>query len=160
MEKLHEFALRHVTINVDVLINLLSQLDSDESDRIVEALCDINDPSEIVERLPRRGNFHNNKDYSICVFESYNYVQDKVRYRYITRNYRRFKTEEDANKYQETGDYSYGRSECNSEPSETHPFLAYRDVINVSSCDSDRWISTIKEHEKLDEQKFLDVEIG
>ena len=160
MEKLHAFALRHIIVNVDTLIDLLSQLDDAESDRIVEALCGINNPAEIEAQLPKIGNLHNNKDLSICIFESYNYVQDKVKYRYISRDYRRFKTEEAAKKFQDTGDYSYGTSECNQTPTETHPFIAYRDRMCVSSCDSSRWIRDIREHEKLENQSFLDVEIG
>ena len=157
MEKLHEFALRHTVVDIDVLIDLLSQLEEGECDRIVEALCGIANPSEVEMSLPEKGNFYNDNNMSICTRIGYNYVKGEVSFRYTRRDYRRFKTEDDAKKFQETGDYSYGRSECYSTPSEGFPHIAYRDSLKQSKCSVGQWIDEIRRHEKMENQAILSI---
>lgn len=156
-QKLLTFALKHTVIageTVDKLNDLLSQLPEDQYARIVMALADLEDPAEVAKSIPRVSNVKRDPTTSLCYFEEFNYVQGDVRYVYVNRDIRAFRTQEDADKYKETGDYDYRN--ISNKVDEEHPFEAYRDRVCRGGCTLGAW----KEYTKYMNHPYLDVNIN
>ena len=101
------FALNHADINKTILCTLCDQMDEEMRERFVNALIGIVDMDEIERKISRYSSDRNGERWT---FESYNYLLDRVYYTYEHKDKRYFKTQEDADKFAETGDYDYGKS--------------------------------------------------
>ena len=157
MQKIYEFALSKVQVNPDQLCDLLDQLDGEQGERIISVLIGIINPKDVENTLPKSGNYLNEENGSVCTLESYNYVKDEVRYSYVRREYRRFKTEEAATEYKTSGNYPWNQSQSGQTPTEEFPFVVFRDCNCHSSCSANDWVNRIDRNSKrpAEEQYIL-----
>lgn len=99
-------------LNIDALYHILGEMDDRRADRTVEALIGIVNLDDLYSRIPTLSKA--DKD-SICVLESFNYLDDQVRFKYTRTDTKYFVTPEEAEKYTSNGDYKWDKYKTRQE---------------------------------------------
>lgn len=135
MKKIYTAALNMADANVlkENISRLLSFFqNSEEQERLVEILLNMDTKDDELPKKVKRDND------VILTLVSTDYLNDSIRYAYMTSDVYYFKTEEDAKVYVETGkrqgDYSWSKKE-------EYPFTGKRVYETSSTMSYKNWLS-------------------
>lgn len=115
MRKIFEFALEHATVTTDDIIRAVEMLDDEaKSERLIEAMLGLDTKREDLAD-------HVIDDNKVeCTLVKYNFLRDEVMYNRVDSDTRYFDTQENADKYANSGDYKYNtQSWCKDDE---HPY--------------------------------------
>ena len=108
---IYNFAIRSNEIDKIVLCEMCDEMEPGIRDRFVNAILGIVNVDELVASIPEETTGRD----GIRIFVDYNYLQDKLWYKYRETVKRWFADKELAEKYEKTGDYPYGKSSYKQE---------------------------------------------
>ena len=125
MKQIYEWALEQCGVN-DTVIKAVSMLRSEQAERFVEVVvgCEINN-DDIPQEFTYEG--------KVYKFVRANYVLDEITYRCEDSTTRYFKTQTDADKYAENGNYSWDESSSNA--LEEYPYKG----VWTRECEHTTW---------------------
>ena len=124
MDKLLEFVIKHGTLSLDALLDMLTCLDDETAHRFVMAVFGIDDyhlPEDCPKEVVDKG--------QVKVFKSYNYLEDRVRCTYEVQETRWYPNEETAKR----GSYDYKGSKCEGYEYESVRTQTYHDSFSLQS---------------------------
>lgn len=136
MKSIYAYAIEH-TDALEIkerVVAIAETVNKELYERFVEVILGIN---KTLADFPQSVYVYNNRIQNII---SYDPLRDEIRYSYKETKTRYFLTEEDANKYSETGEYRYSTSEIN--PDEKYAFEGVHTFINDGITNSWDWLNS------------------
>ena len=115
MRKIFQFALEHATVLTDDIIRAAEMLDDEaKSERLIEAILGLDTKREdLADTVIADNNVE-------CTLVKYNFLKDEVVYNKVDSDTKYFDTQENANKYANSGDYKYDT--YNWKKDDEHPY--------------------------------------
>ena len=129
-------------LNIDALMHILGEMDERRAERTVEALIGLVDIPQMMATIPTLSKA--DKD-TICVLDSFNYLDDMVRFKYTRTDTKYFLTPEEADKYTSTGDYKWDKYKTRQEGE--YVFEGNYTHESNDYCSYQRWMDNAIEEE-------------
>ena len=135
MRSIYAYAIEHTdALKIkERLVAIAETVDNEMYERFVNVILGLN---KTIADFPQSVYGYNNRIQNIL---SYDPLKDEVKYTYRETNKRYFLTEEDADKYSETGEYRYSTSEI--KPDEEHSFEGIHTFVYEGITTSDNWLN-------------------
>lgn len=129
-------------LNIDALMHILGEMDERRAERTIEALIGLVDIPQMLATIPTLSKA--DKD-TVCVFESFNYLDDQVRFKYTRTDTRYFATPEEAEKYTNSGDYRWDK--CKTHQEGEYVFEGSYTRESTDYCSYQKWMDNAVEEE-------------